>query len=832
MKHYIYLFAIALTLSIFMGACSNDEPSEPNNPEQPEQPDEPITPTTGTLVMEMGGDIATAENPALATSESPTEIIIRQQCSYQDPDGSTYSCEPKASIVLTVQNDTIRANTLAELLTIAERSENSNSGTNPLTRRTQQTFNVGGQLVDFALVHEIYTYETSTHKKIEMPYVKLNPARHGKAESKAQTRSSGGASAAITGIRLVPLAATRGSYITEEAYEVNVSFTVEAEAVHTDVAQQQTLSFEVQYIGIVETTTEYPDPVASLTYHTDVLGGTDSSKSPYSMKGDVQEMTLQWLQQSSYTWFDTEQMATQMVDRAPTAHVRVSLGVERPKIILDSGVLIVDLTSLPKGDHTMDMTAYVPSETQTKTEGRVTSSRRDLTISGVPLSVEWDYETCEDAIVDGNVVAMPYMMLGEPQVVDVNIRKEEQLYWYAQEHPLNEIQSIFAVTARIRQTLTKCNTTDAGEDIVEYEVTFLVLQAIPLVQVEYRREVKWTDSYANILLYHSDYVYRDRLYANGEKYTDSYLLGEMGVDGMFATVHSSLEGWRYYYHWTDNEDLDQVAHNQVAHIWMDYIGLIPSNPWDERYEECNDSVYIQHAYLGIPDFTDMSDRGLDDDNYWDVYPDDWNSYLYAASLPVRRDLDLDGVTVIGSEGTTDKPDGAYQCYVRGDRIDRRYRWRYDSGKPRINTDIERYETIPGYYNIEHEISLPASATAWVIDGQRITFFDMIGEYQYNNHTEYLQATEERGPAKVITSEGKVNFLGKNFYSAVVDTIYQIKGSGRPYEARRKAPQHSAMRSLRSAPPMQKRKNQEFKANVVIENSPSDHTLYPKSKSVR
>lgn len=830
MKRHIYLAAIVLTLTMFVAACGNEEPTEPTQTEQSGQTTEPVTPTTGTLVMELGGNVCTPEKPATATNGSPVEITIQQRCSYQDPNGSTYTCEPKASIALTVQSDTVRAKTLAELLAITELTENSTTGTNPLTRRVHQSFSIGEQQVEFALAHEIYTYEASTHKEVEMPYVKLQPASHGKAQSESQTRVAAGVTAAVTGIRLKRMPTTRTYITTEEAYEVSVAFTVEAEAIHTEVAQRQTLSFEVQYVGIVETTTEYPDPVTALTYHADVLEGTDSSSSPYAMKGNAREMALQWQQQSSYTWYDIEQMATQVVNKTPSAHVRVSLGTERPRIILnDDGKLIVeDLSSLPKVDHTTDLKACVASEVQTSTEGRITMSRRNFTVAGVVLTVEWDYEVCEDMQIDGTTVAMPYLMPGEAQVVDVSTREANELYWYVQQYEGNVKKNIYEVTVRIQQPMTKCNAADTGRDVAEYEVTFVVLQTAALVEVAFRREVKWASSHDNILATHTDYVYRDRIYADGEKRTDTFFLGGMGLGGIMIAINSRVESERYYYHWPDIHEDSHYLY-EYARVLADYIGLVPSNPWDSEYETVNDSTYILRAYMGIPDFEKLHDGEVAMDNEWNLYPDEWKTYLYAAKAPEGTELDLNGVKVVGANGTTDKPNGAYLCGGIMGGFKHSWRWTYDSGLPAFETEIPHYGSLSGNYYIEHELDLPCSATAWVLDGQVVTFEDMVGEYQFDNRTEYLQATEERGPAKVITSEGMVNFLGKNFYLAVVDTIYQIKDSGRPYEMKRRSSLPSGKRTSRSFAPEWKQKKPTIKADVIVGDGGTINHALPRKK---
>ena len=240
-KHFFRTLSfLALTLFLMTSCSSGSDDSTP------------IVPTTGTMTVSQSGSTATPQNPAKSSAGTPAAVTLSQKSSYNDPDGSVYTCEPKATVTLTTKEPQVKAKSFAELTTVQQNISQTQQGQNPVTYQTTQTFTLGGQTLTFDLSHEVYTYTTSTKQQVEMPYLKLSAAKNG--EAKAETRSTSSAEIAVTGIRLIPVA-TRGSYTTEQAYEVRVSFAVDATAMNASTPQSQTLSFEASYDAIVETTT-------------------------------------------------------------------------------------------------------------------------------------------------------------------------------------------------------------------------------------------------------------------------------------------------------------------------------------------------------------------------------------------------------------------------------------------------------------------------------------------------------------------------------------------------------------------------------------------------
>ena len=123
----------------------------------------------------------TAESPAQVTEEEPLNVVVSQKSSYTDPNGTVYTCEPKASVEVVAIEKRVYAEDIEALTKISENIEvtTTKEGDNPVIFSTNQVFTIGGQKVVFDLSHEVYTYVNSQDKEIEMPYIKVNEANFG-----------------------------------------------------------------------------------------------------------------------------------------------------------------------------------------------------------------------------------------------------------------------------------------------------------------------------------------------------------------------------------------------------------------------------------------------------------------------------------------------------------------------------------------------------------------------------------------------------------------------------------------------------------------------------
>lgn len=384
------------------------------------------------------------------------------------------------------------------LISITESSDVSESGTNPRRCQTLQKFNVGGQEVVFDLAHEIYTYVNSSQASIEMPYIKVNSAKYGAATPK-ETRSSTPVS--VSGIRLKRLGAvTRGTTVTtSQAYEVNVSFNLELEGVNTKQATTQTLSFETNYVGIVETVTELPNPTTSFSYKLEVLDGTSNTTSPFTLQTG-KTLSLQWKEDSRYSYFALETLEEKTVPFEPKAWVK--LAASQDTIWTDKKETLEKVTN---------------SEPVVTTEGEnpaATTGKWVCDIRGQTLTLDYGYEAYADVTVQDTTLAMSHLKLELPEIKSVTLK-------YLDGVTIPDVEGeVYEITDRITQELKTVNTANPSSETLEYIVKYIGVEQVKLVNVTYRKHVEWEFCDDEWIFW--PIVYRDRTYSNGVTVTDTF----------------------------------------------------------------------------------------------------------------------------------------------------------------------------------------------------------------------------------------------------------------------------------------------------------------------
>ena len=284
-------------------AC-NENPETPTDEKIPE-PDVPgvTVPAAedGSLDFEIfndnGGDGLLPEEPAVATVSEPLAMSIIQSSSYTDPDGTVYECEPKAEIVLRASVDTVFVKDIRSLINVSDDADvkTSKEGENPVKHLTKQSFDIGGQTVEFDLSYEVYTYVNSQKQNIEMPYIKLNNADFGSAES-VDVKSS----VKLSDISIRPLKpAVRSIEVTDSTeYEVTARFNLDAETANLASTTAKTISFEVVYVGVVTQTSTYPG--AEYSYNLTDAEGNPVENADFTIKPNS-SFELNINQNSSYT---------------------------------------------------------------------------------------------------------------------------------------------------------------------------------------------------------------------------------------------------------------------------------------------------------------------------------------------------------------------------------------------------------------------------------------------------------------------------------------------------------------------------------------------------
>ena len=715
MRRCIIKFQITFLLAMFLVACSSGDVSS----------ESPKTPPTGNITVSKSGDTATPQNPAKSEAGSPATVTLSQKASYNDPDGSVYTCEPKAIVTLNTSEQQVKAKSLAELTTIQQNISQTQQGQNPVTHQTTQTFTLGGQTLTFDLSHQVYTYTTSTKQQVEMPYLKLSAAKNG--EAKAETRSASNAEIAVTGITLVPIA-TRGSYTTEQAYEVHVSFTVDATAMNATTPQSQTLCFEASYNAIVETTTEYADPQATFSY-TLYTQGTASTKSPFTMKDKTQQMTVEWDQVAQYTYFSLDELATKVVTREPKA--KVTLTIEQDTINAE------DVEALKK---------VTTAESQLSTSGSdpaVTTGKQVFDIGGQKLTLDYSYEACPYVTVEGTEVPMPYLMFEAPEVVEVKVTETSQAsaakrHLAGKEYTIPEGQTradassdisnfqgntvYLEVSARIRQSLKSVNTPETVSETVEYIVKYTAAIESKLISTTYEKDYVWEEAHDNmpLLIYYQ--IHRIRTYSTGEKETDTFT---RPYGGPIAVIHQMTVTGKGGY--GDSEYIFDDGTKFVYH---------------KEVEDPQNDSYVKFFYYktGCPDLNLLSWKVI-------VESDDWNK---------RENLSNYRADIGDFRYDINNPTAGWYALLLS--ISRRVRVAYSDKDYVLRTYAFSY----GFYDL-----------ILYIDNQLIDFSEYLPTFNKDFREENTTLTDGT-PAKVFTHDCKTKYLGKEFYSALVDTVYQLK----------------------------------------------------------
>ena len=691
--------------------------------------DESTPPTPG-LTEELKGEVSfsinfggnssgngSSSSPATVQQGDTLNMAISQISKYTDPDGSVYTCEPKASIKLFTPYDTLYVKDLQTLTTVIEKSNvasQSNAGEKQ-TKKMLQTFDVGGKEVVFDVAYDIFSHVNSLQQRIEMPYIKVNSAKYGAAQpEKVDTRAEK-PSVSVTGMRIVPHAPqTRGIIVDSTMYDVNVAFNVAVESVHTKKEQNQTLSFEVSFLAVVEDITEYPDPEMQFNYELHILGGTKSTASPFVLTPG-EKLSLEWAETCRYNYFSLKDFTSQTILREP----KVSVNLEATK----DTIWVANKEELEK------LVASDVSISQDGAAPLVTRGHKVFSMAEQAITLNWRYDTYEDVDVEGTSVAMPHLELGEPQIVSVSATELTNASVPGKQ------AKVYAVEVRLSQELKSVNDAKESTESIEYVVKFIGAIDVKLVKVVYRKDWVWVDSHDNIMLAYYPMVHRDRIYSTGETFTDTFRdLGHVAD----SYIPFGIGG----------ETIQEVSDGVLVRTkWL----------WEGRNQ--GDSIIICPFSASVPNLDKVFDVfEYEGDEPLSKYstppPGTWDEYETGKRYK-DLDISLDGVEVVGANGVSDLPSGWY--FYRPDYV-------YNS-----------FVCIYGdeFRLLEGEMHISFYDQFLVIDGRMITFLEYRGPMDFKYHKENI-TMPNGAPGFVYTTEFRRKFLEKNFYWCRIDSIYQQK----------------------------------------------------------
>ena len=693
---------LGLLAVILLASCGNDEP-EPTGPSSPAG--------TITFTINSNGGVGTATSPAKVEKGDTLNMAISQTSSYTDPNGSVFTCKPEAVIKLSTLDDTLYVKNFQELTTVKESSRvaSETSLGEKLTKKTLQTFNVGGKEVVFDLAYDIFNHINSQKQSIEMPYIKVNSANYGAAKAE-ETRASNAPVAVMTGMRITPhRPQTRGTIVDSTEYDVSVAFNLEIESVNAKEPQSQTLSFDVEFQAVVESTTEYPDPEMQFSHQLQVLGGTNSTASPFVLNPG-ETMQLQWVGNSQYSYFSLQDFSSQTIQYESKANATLSASN--------------DTLWVTNKEELEQIVASEEIITRNGTSPQVTTGQKTFSLVGKDIPFNWSYDIYGTVNAEGTEVAMPHLELSEPQIVSVQVTELPNVTIPGKQ------AKVYEVEVSLSQELKSVNAPEEQSETIEYVVKRIGAIEVKLVKVVYRKDWEWIDSHDNMMLAYYPMVHRDRIYSTGETFTDTFRDAGHLAD---VTIPFMIGG---------------RAVQEVSD------GVLIRTMWPEDYR---DSVLIAYYSASVPDLSRVFDvfeyEGYEPEyQYITPLPGTWDEYKVEKTYE-NLDVFLDGIEVLGADSVSTKPSGWYvycpDCsYVSF-----------------VNNYGDEFKLLQGSMHISFYDQF------LVIDGQMINFLEYRGPMDFSYHKDNI-TMPNGAPGFVYTTEFRRKFLEKNFYFCRIDSIYQ------------------------------------------------------------
>ena len=788
-------------------AC-NENPETPTDEKIPE-PDVPgvTVPAAedGSLDFEIfndngGGDGLLPEEPAVATVSEPLQMSIIQSSSYNDPDGTVYECEPKAEIVLRASVDTVFVKDIRSLINVSDDADvkTSKEGENPVKHLTKQSFDIGGQTVEFDLSYEVYTYVNSQKQNIEMPYIKLNNADFGSAEP-IDVKSS----VKLSDISIRPLKpAVRSIEVTDSTeYEVTARFNLDAETANLASTTAKTISFEVVYVGVVTETKSYPG--AEYSYNLTDAEGNPVENTDFTIEPNS-TFELNINQSSSYTdrngaltatpkaWTKIVTPDTLRIEKAEDLAgmlSRVSIETcseelegnlpyyKLGEVALDGEVAVAEVyksedgklevykaTATYKqkatpvnidGGEELEFTYVVEyagkvmfsgaefSYEITDAEGNAVENA-DFTIkpnSSFELNINQNSSYTDQ---NGAVTATPKAWTRIVTPDTLRIEKSEDLveklsevsiethsdelegnlpYYKLGEVALDgevavaEVSSdgntiVYKATATYKQKATPVNIDGEKELEFTYVVSFLGKVEVTLINVEYEQEVIWEDAHHNIQTNSQIVVTRRAKYSDGTIEETKFYSTKNFVQYVVSGGKKDSSGEIEYTNYGVGET---IPVDKFVSRFATGVPDLEHLSYKHRYA---DSSYV---YLGGYEGPEGN---------WTEYKHMYTKELYDESVQ--------------TEGMYGKQFGFRSC------------------------DLYSYVGEMKYILRDYIIDLIYKDRFFCIDGRLFTFDPLEHTHRYSIDT---IMTANRGKCVLVKNEADVTWLGRDFYYAVVDTVY-------------------------------------------------------------
>lgn len=337
------------------------------------------------------------------------------------------------------------------------------------------------------------------------------------------------------------------------------------------------------------------------------------------------------------------------------------------------------------------------------------------------LQLEMSYEIYTATDVENNEIEMPYLKQNATITSAATVSELSTV--------TGEMTDTTFYEVRVPIKLETVYVGTADENVQTVELVASYIGAVvtwkeepELVRVEYRTGYVWEEAHDNLPLLYYAKVFRDRYYSNGEVFTDEFVdIGHMVAS--YSNIQPSSEGT------LEIENGEKIVYHKFSRT-------------------SNDSVSIVYCEAEVPNL-ELLTTELSDDRYTTSPAGTWDEYhigkLYEGDFTAYDESlcqqQWDNCSM--ATGWYFKDVG----YVRSIDVD------YNGVT--LWVDIRRYNLRPEFYD-----------QYLAIDGKRIDFLKYQPQHTYNF------TTEDRGSSRVYKYECTSKFMGRTFYIAIIDTIYE------------------------------------------------------------
>ena len=416
-----------------------------------------------------------------------------------------------------------------------------------------------------------------------------------------------------------------------------------------------------------------------------------------------------------------------------------------PKTTVKASVKGDNIYGFP--DFISTVTKLPPIITVTGWNPQTVNVRQLINIGTQTVTFEWSYEDYGLLTTSGGLTPLPTLQPALPEVIEVTA-KETAASQQASAHlapmtvtmeqgqPLPETSRLssleggtktYEVTAKLRQEMIGMNAKASSNNELTFEVKYNVTYDNKLISTTYEKDYMWTEAHDNLPAASYYIVRRVRSYSSGEKLIDTFIqpAGSPVEHGALADVNGGGDfsvASEYQY----NDTIRFVYHTEVI---------------DKKNDDYTKIFYYK---TGVPNLNLLSSEIRADFDGWN-YRGDLSSYL-----ALREDM-------VYYNPAAPQEDW-YFARISRKQTSQLY---YDFSHFRYRSYVRIYEIEVSFYD-----------RILYLDGQLFDFSDYRMTYDFDFREEPATLADET-PAKVFTYDLKAKYLGRDFYIALVDTVYQL-----------------------------------------------------------